>query len=209
LGIDSFNIPRGIAVARITPPVVHLRLEPVVRRSLPVTVRLSSRPAPGFRIAESTTQPQNVVVSGPAEEVRRLTTIETLPVEIDENRGVTNYKVRLSTDGKPLSFQPDQVEVSVKLEEEEATREFSGIMVRAKDFKGAYTISPNAVSLRLAGAKSKIDKLELTGESVFVNLKGMSVGDHSLTLSMNLPAGIRVVDQNPQRFKVRIAKAAD
>src|SRR5215510_10601380 len=44
LSTGSFNIPRGVTVARITPPVVHLRLEPMIKRMLPVTVRFVNKP---------------------------------------------------------------------------------------------------------------------------------------------------------------------
>jgi YbbR domain-containing protein len=118
LSADYFNIPRGISVARITPPVIHLRLEPVVRRTLPVSVRLTGKPAPGYRIAHTTVQPETVSVEGPAEDVRRLTAIETLPVDIEQSRGGTKRRVRLSAEGKPLSIVPDQVEVSIAIEEE-------------------------------------------------------------------------------------------
>src|ERR1700756_2694133 len=36
LDATSFNIPRGVTISRITPPVVHLRLEPLIKRTLPV-----------------------------------------------------------------------------------------------------------------------------------------------------------------------------
>jgi hypothetical protein len=36
LAPNDFSVPRGVTVARITPPVVHLRLEPVAKRTLPV-----------------------------------------------------------------------------------------------------------------------------------------------------------------------------
>ena len=206
LGASSFNIPRGVTVARITPPVMHLRLEPVMQRSLPVSVRLSGKPATGYRIARTIAQPEKVSVSGPADEVRRLATVETLPVDIDEKRGVTKRKVRLSTEGKPLSFMPEQVEVSVTLEEEEASRNFPGVSVRAKDFTGAYSVVPTAISLRLAGAKSVIDKLELTGDEVYLNLKGLPAGEHNLPLTVELPPGLRVVEQKPARVRVRITK---
>ena len=206
LGASSFNIPRGVTVARITPPVVHLRLDPVVHRSLPVSVKLSGKPAAGSQIARTIARPENVSVSGPAEEVRRLTAVETLPVDFDEKRGVDKRTVRLSTDGKPLSIMPEQVEVSVTLEEEEASRDFTDISVRAKDFKGGYTVVPAAISLRLAGAKSVIDKLELSGEEVYLDLKGLSAGEHTLPLSLELPAGVRVLEQKPARVKVRITK---
>jgi YbbR domain-containing protein len=209
LSAGSFNIPRGITVARITPPVVHLRFEPVVRRSLPVTVTLSGKPAAGYRIARSQAQPENVLVSGPAEEVRRMTVLETLPVEIDESRAAIKRKVHLSSEGKPLTFTPDQVEVSITVEEEESSRDFAAVNVRAKDFKGAYTVSPPTVSLRLSGAKSTLDKLELTGDELFLNLKGLAPGEYSLPLMTNLPEGVRVIEQKPQRVKVRITRTGN
>ena len=43
-----------MTVARITPPVVHLRLEPVIKLTLPVSVRLSGKPAAGYRISQTT-----------------------------------------------------------------------------------------------------------------------------------------------------------
>ena len=206
LGAGSFNIPRGVTVARITPPVVHLRLEPVVRRTLPVIVKLAGKPSAGYRIGQVTTEPANVSVAGPAEEVRRLAVVETVPVEIDEGRGVVKRKVRLSGDGKPLSFTPDQVEITVALEEEESVREFAAVAVRAKDFSGAFTVTPPSVSLRLSGAKSLLDKLELKGDEVYLNLKGLPAGEHNLPLMMELPAGVQVIEQKPQRFRVRISK---
>ncbi len=206
LGTGSFSIPRGVTVARITPPVVHFRLEPVVRRTLPVIVKLAGKPSAGYRIGQVTVQPANVLVAGPAEEVRRLAVVETLPVEIDEVRVVVKRKVRLWADGKPLTFMPDQVEITVSLEEEESIREFAAVTVSVKDFSGTYTVTPPSVSLRLSGAKSLLDKLELKGDEVYLNLKGLPAGEHNLPLLMELPAGVRVVEQKPQRFRVRISK---
>jgi YbbR domain-containing protein len=206
LGAGSFNIPRGVTVARITPPVVQLRLEPVVRRTLPVSVKLAGKPAPGFRVGQVTVQPATASVTGPADEVRRLATLETLPVELDDGRGVIKRKVRLSADGKPYSFLPDQVDVTVTLEEEQSSRDFANLAVRAKDFNGTYSVSPATVTIRLSGAKSLLDKLELKGDEVFLHLKGLPAGEHNLPLMMELPAGIQVIEQKPQRFRVRISK---
>ncbi len=208
LSASSFNIPRGATVARITPPVVHLRLEPVVKRTLPVTVRFSGKPAAGFKVAQMSVQPESVTVQGPADEVRRLTTIETLPVDLEDSRGLTKRKVRLSTEGKPFALTPDQVEISVALEEDEARRDFDHVEINAQDFKGLYTFSPRTVFLRVAGAKSIVDKLQLTADTVTLNLKGLAPGEHSLPPVIKLPAGIKVVEQRPASVRVRIAKPA-
>ncbi len=209
LAPGDFNVPRGVTVARITPPVIHLRLEPVAKRTLPVTVRLSGKPMSGYRIAQSTVQPENVAVQGPAEEVRRLASIETVPVDVEGHRDAIKRRVRLSNDGKPLSITPDQVEVVITIDEEQASRAFEPIEVHAKDFKGAYNVSPKTVFLRIAGPKNAVEKLKLTSDEVYLNLKGLSVGEHNVPLELNLPAEIRVEEQKPQRFRVRITKPAE
>ena len=151
LTANDFNVPRGVTVARITPPVIHLRLEPIAKRTLPVSVRLSGKPMAGYRIARTVVRPENVSVQGPAEEVRRLATIETVPVDVEEGRGAIKRRVRLSNDGKPLAIVPDQVEVMITVEEEQSSRAFEKIEVHAKDFKGVYNVTPQSVYVRVAG----------------------------------------------------------
>jgi YbbR domain-containing protein len=209
LDADEFNIPRGVTIARITPPVIHLRLEPVSKRTLPVSVRLSGKPMGGYRVAQATPLPGNVSVQGPAEEVRRLAVIETVAVDVEEMRGGFKRRVRLSNDGKPLSISPDQVEVTVAIEQEQAIRTFERIDVHAKNFGGVYQVAPPSVSLRIAGPKIALEKLKLTSDQVYLNLKGLSVGEHNVPLELDLPAEIQVLEQRPQRFRVRITKPAE
>jgi YbbR domain-containing protein len=209
LSANDFNVPRGVTIGRITPPVIHLRLEPVIKRTLPVTVRLSGKPAAGFRIAQTTARPENVSVQGPTEEVRRLPLIETVPVDIEDSRGTIKRKVRLSNEGRPLTLVPDQVEIVVVIDEEEIRRQFDQVEVRAKDFKGAYTVSPHSVSIRLSGPKSVVEKLRLNSENVYLNLAGLTAGEHSVAVLLNLPPEVKVLEQKPQRFRVRISKPAE
>ena len=209
LAADEFNIPRGVTVARITPPVIHLRLEPVNKRTLPVSVRLSGKPSTGYRVAHTAALPASVSVQGPAEEVRRLAVIETVAVDVEESRSGIKRKVRLSNDGKPLTIVPDQVEVAITIEEEQASRVFERIEVHAKDFRGVYNVAPQTVYLRIAGPKTAVEKLQLTSDEVYLNLKGLSVGEHNVPLELSLPPEIQVLEQKPQRFRVRVTRPAE
>jgi YbbR domain-containing protein len=207
LGSSSFNIPRGVTVARITPPVVHLRLEPVVERMLPVTVRFVNKPPLGQKIVEAVVQPERVSVHGPADEVRKLVSVETVAIDLEESRSAMKRKVRLATDGKPFSFYPDHVEVTLRLGEEEVSRTFNNIDVDAKGFTGEYSVSPRSVHLQLSGPRSIIEKLELGDDQIYLDLKGLPPGLHSVPLHISLPPEVKVTEQKPQRFKVRIRKA--
>jgi YbbR domain-containing protein len=98
------------------------------------------------------------------------------------------------------------VEVTVTLTEEEISRSFTDIEVEAKDFTGEYTTSPPAVYLQLFGPRSIIEKLEVGKDRVYLDLKGLPPGQHSVPLSVDLPPEIKVTEQKPRRFKVHIKK---
>ena len=207
LGPSSFNIPRGVTVARITPPVIHLRLDPVIKRALPVGVRFAGKPLAGYKIEETVVQPESVSVQGPADEMRRIASVETLPIDVEGSRSSIKRMVRLSTDGKPLSFTPDQVSVTVTIVEEDSIRDFKNIEVAARGANGDVVVTPTSAQLRLFGPRRVLDKLELGADRVYLDLKGLASGEHSVPLSFSLPAEIKVVEQKPARFKVKISKS--
>jgi YbbR domain-containing protein len=206
LSSSSLNIPRGVTVSRITPPLINLRIEPVLRRILPVSVRFANKLAATHKIASLSVEPARVSVTGPADDVSGLALAETVPVEIEAARAVIKRTIRLSTDGKPLNFTPERVDVVVTVEPATLVKDFNFIKVQANDAAGDYTVTPGSVSLRLAGPGDVMEALTVGSSQVFVDTEGLTPGDYSLPLSFNLPADIKVVEHKPQRFKVRILK---
>ena len=207
LSSNSLNIPRGVTVARITPPLINLRIEPVLRRVLPVSVRFANKLPETFEIASTSVKPDKVSVRGPADDVRNLALAETVPFELEPGRGVVKRTVRLSTEGKPLDFAPEQVEVVVTVEAATLVKEFSSVKVQAKDGAAdSIIVSPGSVTLRLAGPGDVLETLELGPAQAFVDTEGLAPGEHWLPLSFNLPPEIKVLEHRPQRFKVRIIK---
>jgi YbbR domain-containing protein len=206
LSSSSLNIPRGVTVARITPPLINLRLEPVLRRVLPVSVRFANKLPEAFEISSTSVKPDRVSVRGPADDVRALAFAETVPFELEPERGVIKRTVRLSTEGKPLDFAPEQVEVVVTIEAATIVKEFNSVKVQAKDAAAVYTVAPGSVSLRLAGPGDVLETMEVGPAQAFLDIQGLAPGEYWLPLSFNLPPDVKLLDHRPQRFKVRIMK---
>jgi YbbR domain-containing protein len=205
LSPDFFNPPRGVRITRISPSVINLKLETVAVRSLPVAVRFGPKPLIGYQVARVEANPDSVKVRGAASEVNRMVSAETVPIDLEGARGQMTREVRLSSAGKTLSFSPDRVSVSVVLEEEWMTREFSRVEVKAKDFTGSYSVSPRRVYLRLSGPKRILSQLQLGTDQVYLDLKGLASGSHTLALNLKLSSEIKVLEQRPEKFSVRIA----
>jgi YbbR domain-containing protein len=206
LSSSSLNIPRGVTVSRITPPVINMRIAPVLRKVLPVSVRFANKLPEAFKIASVAVTPGNVAVRGPADDVRGLALAETVPLDLEPGRGVIKRTLRLATDGKPLDFIPERVDVAVTIEPATLVKEFKSVKVRPKASDGDYVVSPALVSLRLSGPGDVLENLDIGPAEVFLDIEGLAPGEYSLPLSFNLPPDIKLLEHRPQRFKVRIMK---
>ena len=207
LGADYFNPPRGIRIARISPSVVNLKLEAIAERVLPVAPRLEGDPLQGYEVTGIEVSPEKVKVRGPAPEVEKMAAVETEPIDLTGASGQKVRDVRLRMEGKPLSFTPERVRVAVTVNEKVVTKEFTNVEVKAKEFNGNYTVSPGHAYVRLTGPERILAQLKLGREQVYLNLKEMRPGLHNVPLSFELPDNVKVVEQKPTYFRVKITDA--
>jgi len=98
------------------------------------------------------------------------------------------------------------VMVTISLVEEQTTRDFDRVAVTARGARGDYEITPKTVHLRLFGPRRILEKFEPASDQVYVNLQGLAAGEHSVTLEVNLPPELKVVEQKPVRFRIKIGK---
>jgi YbbR domain-containing protein len=208
LGPDSFSPPRGVRVTRVTPSVINLRLDWVAVRMLPVTVRFGGKVPFGYKVARAEANPATVRVQGPAEEISRMDSVDTVPVEFEGKDGPFKKDVRLFFDGQYVSFSPDRVTVLVTLEEEFVTKEFARVEVKAKNSSSRYTVSPRSVYLLVSGPKRILDQLQIGEDQAYLDLKGLQPGNHTVKLSLSLPSEIQVLEEKPDRFRVQISSPA-
>jgi len=205
LSSSSFQVPRGIQISRISPSVLRLKLDMVARKNLPVVVHLAGKPPDGYRVARSGAFPETVKVQGPATEVQKMTSAETAPLDLEEVRGQMKREVRLAAEGRPITFTPDRVTVSVFLEEEKVTREFHNVAIKLVGQDGADTkTNPSSVYLRLRRPKLLMDKLKVDDGLASIDLKGMGPGRYRLPLDLALPKEVEVVEQKPKQVRVII-----
>jgi YbbR domain-containing protein len=82
LSPTMFNVPRQTSVTRITPDEVHVDVDRIVTRELPVHLDVDGQPSPNHEVSAVEIRPSTVAVSGPSRYVMALQRVETEPLEL-------------------------------------------------------------------------------------------------------------------------------
>jgi YbbR domain-containing protein len=103
------------------PGEVAFTIEPKAEKMVAVRVRLAGTLAPGWRFAAlPEVKPESVLVTGPLSAVEAADTLNTLPVDITEEREKIQREVSVDTGTAPLIPDPRRIVVTLRLARAEA-----------------------------------------------------------------------------------------
>jgi YbbR domain-containing protein len=105
LTADSIRLPFGVKVVRINPSTLTVNLERTVQKMVPVRARLLGRPAPGYEVAEVTTSPPEVRVTGPKSRIQEVEGAFTEPVSVEAAQSTVVENVNLGLEDPLLRIQ--------------------------------------------------------------------------------------------------------
>ena len=113
---DMVRVPRGIQVVDVAPHRIRVVLEALSERDIEVSPRVEGVPAAGFVVRRVISVPARVRMSGPTSEIRRLTQVRTLPVNLSGQTASFSTQVLLEPVGRLIRIQdgaPIIVEVEI------------------------------------------------------------------------------------------------
>jgi len=202
------TLPRRIRVVRVHPGRVELRTEPLRRRRLPVRVELAGSPAFGYSIAESRVMPEEIEVAGPASVIDELKAVQTVPIDLRGLDASTTRSVALDWAGDHLSFEPDRVTVTARVEEVVVTRRFPRVAVQLDGPPGA-TVTPATLAVTLRGPERLLHNYELPAGVAWIDATALPAGTHRVEATVEVPADFEVVARKPDVHSVHVPAAGD
>jgi YbbR domain-containing protein len=117
--LDSHNVrlPLGVRLIRAVPGQLRVEFERRASAEVPVRVRFSQPPPPGFHVSHFQVQPAKLVILGPESRVRQVEHAETDPIELDPKAGQQEHRVDAFVREPQVRFAtPPLVRVRVLLE---------------------------------------------------------------------------------------------
>lgn len=96
LTIEPYNVDLqpGLALVRAIPAQIRLRFEDRIGADIPVRVRLSGSPHPGYSVVRQDVSPPTLRIIGPESHVREVEYAETDPIDISSVVGEETFQVQ-------------------------------------------------------------------------------------------------------------------
>ena len=199
------QVPFGFRVVKITPSLLTLNLERTQRKRIPVRPRVIGRPAPGFEVAEITSDPAEVGVAGPRSRVQEIESAFTEPVSVEGLDRTATERVNVGLEDPLLRLEGGSgVRVTALVREARETRTFQGLRIVAHGRPAR--LEPSRVAVSVAGPASQVRLLEARHVQPYVTLPGEGALPGRLPVAVEISsghAGISVLKTKPAEVSVR------
>ncbi len=197
----------------VTPDTITLTLEPLLTRTLPVSLSLSGEPAIGYQAGEAILTPDRVVISGPESLIQRVTRArvavdlngaresvdESFPVELMDRDGLTI---------NDIIPNPDRVHIALPISQQGGYRDMAVKVVVTGQVASGYRLTGISVFPPVVTVFSSDPQLvaSLPGvvETQPFDLNNAE-NDITTRLSLSLPEGVSVVGEQSVLVRVGIA----
>lgn len=178
-------------------------------KEVPIFVTTTGTPANGYRLVHTDFKPETVRVSGAASALAKLETIkiqvdvEGVKKDVEKNLSLLDY----IADGIQLEEDISTISIRCEIEKDgERTFSLAPIDVAVKNLPANCTMdfspSPEQYTVNVMGEESLLSNLKLADLGAYVDLNGLTDGEHTLEVKFNLPSGIKL--KNKIKIKILI-----
>jgi YbbR-like protein len=202
---QAIRVPFGVEVVKVTPSIVTLNFERTLQRSVPVRARLLGRPAPGYEVAEITSDPAEVRIAGPKSRVQEVESAFTEPVSVEGAQASVVDSVTIGVDDPMLRLLgSSRAKVTARVREVFEKRTFDKLAVVARD--GEAQVRPGTVQVVVEGPASLVRRLRREDVRPFVTVGEDGSGPGKSKVAVDLgQEGLNVVATEPAEVTVRPA----
>jgi len=113
----NVRVPFGVDIVRVNPAQIRLNLERTLSKTIPVLVKISGEPLPGFKVRETSVTPATVEIQGPESKVRSMEAVPTASIKVDGRNADFTETVDLDLPDPMIRIQrlsPVEVRVNIR-----------------------------------------------------------------------------------------------
>jgi YbbR domain-containing protein len=199
-------------VIRVQPSSIKLELTREDDRVVPVKVMVVGEPD-GAVVTTVECEPAEVTIHGPDIELKKVEMVQTELIDIRGRSRSLSRRVAVvaPSDRWEASFTPSEVEVSIQIEEERATRRWENVdvaVIEPPGSKNEYIVQPNRVDIALTGRPEEIGRVRDGDVRIFADCSTVVRGrTNDVLLMVHVPTWLRAVPETtPSNVRVRVVE---
>ena len=163
-------------------------------------------PAPGFALESLSVDPPTVTITGLPEDLAEIGSILTEPISIDGLSASQTFEVALDLpDGVALGDgEPETIVVVATIVPSVSSRTFVVGVICQGEGDNACLPGLDQVSITVSGSGEALGALTADDVTPIVDVSGLEPGDHDVSPSVSLPAGVELLSIAPGTVPVTI-----
>lgn len=186
--------------------VVPIRLG-VLYKVVGVRADTRGQPAPGYRVAAITTEPNTITICCSPTVLSDTQFLNTMPISISGTtfNVITQTQLVLPTDVELYPGQTKTISVTVSVEALVTTLELSVAPIPEGQPEGMTVVaSPDRLDLTLTGTFDQLQDLKPTDVRAFLSLEGRGPGTYDIRPQIVVPQGVKLEKSTPDTVSVTI-----
>jgi YbbR domain-containing protein len=185
---DQIRVPFGFRVVKITPSLLTLNLERALSKTVPVRPRILGRPAPGYEVADVSSEPAEIRVRGPKSRVQEIESAFTEPVSVAAADATVEEVVNVGLEDPLLTPEGDgKVRVVVRIRPRHEKRTFEGLPVSPRGRPAK--IEPPKVRVVVSGPATVLRELAAGDLRPYVNIPPSHDPTRPLPVAVEIASG--------------------
>ncbi len=163
-------------------------------------------PAPGFALESLSVDPPTVTITGLPEDLAEIGSILTEPISIDGLSASQTFEVALDLpEGVALGEgEPETIVVEATIVPSVSSRTFVVGVICQGEGDNACLPGLDQVSITVSGSGEALGALTADDVTPIVDVSGLEPGDHDVSPSVSLPAGVELLSIAPGTIPVTI-----
>lgn len=205
LGVGDVPVPFGVDVLEINPHQFKIVLDREIRKKVPLRAQLTGDLPSELKLMDSSMSPENVMIKGPVEIMRKVTSLKTTAIDRTDLQGEGEVRVGISDldprlevdDSGPYAW-------NYKIRPNKANLTLKNIDIRFLTTSTSFRAATKAVSLDVLAPEGI--ELKQSDVQVVAEIPDGSQGKLTVKLRAILPDGVYLRQINPETISVIVRR---
>jgi len=184
--------------------------EPSAGKVVPVVPVVEGDPSDGYVVGKVVTDPETVEIAGPASSVARVTEAITETISVHGARSGLTQSVNIGFADPAVRLKtPGRANVLVQVFPGPRERSVHDRPLQFRNLRAGLTAQavPPSVDVVLRSSRAGLDEVDPDRVKALLDLTGLDVGEHTLTVQADAPGVSAVAQPSPELARVSISRA--